>query len=74
MRDESVKRDLCRLPERLAEESIRLMNEFCHNDPDGVFDESEWEQFFNANASTELKRAIEMEKRVIASTPPGIHI
>ncbi len=69
-----MKMQCYRLPEKLMEEDIGLMNEFCMQDPEGDFNEEEWQKFFNANASSALKRAKRKQKRVLSAAPPSVHI
>jgi hypothetical protein len=48
----------CRLeiPEEIELEKLRIMDDFCSDDPDGEFVEEEWQAFYAAHASEALKQ------------------
>ncbi len=69
-----MKRECFRLPDKLHEEDLRLMHEFCMIDPEGDFDEEAWEAYFAEHASAALKRAKRKEARTLAAIPAGVRV
>ena len=51
--------------EKLEQEFRKICDDFCNEDPDAVFDDAEWNTYFEKHASAELKAAAQRKTEIV---------